>query len=107
MKRKESKESLSAEQYNRIYNLITILGIVIVIPVWYFTNDFWGLIALCFGIWSLLWYNEGAHRDVIDEFEYAYPKDGFRLMFKSWPWFIPVAIVAYVCCKQWMPYLFE
>lgn len=93
-------------RYQRNYAIIFCLGIIAIVAVWYFTNPFWGATALAFGIWSLAWYEDGAHENCIDEWEYAYPEDGFRRMFNSWPWFLGFALIAYLCCNRWMPCLF-
>ena len=94
-------------RYQRNYNLIIFLGLVAVVAVWYFTNHFWGLTTLAFGIWSWIFYDDGAQENCIDEWEYAYPQDGFLRMFKSCPWFIGFAVIAYFICKHSMPWLFD
>ena len=94
-------------RYRRNYRIIVCLWIVSAIAIGYFVNLFWGAMAVVFGLWSWINYEEGSQENCMDEWEYAYPEDGFRQMFKSWPWFIPVMITAYICCKLWMPYLFE
>lgn len=94
-------------RYQRNYALIVCLGLAAAIAVWYFTNHFWGATSLAFGIWSLCWYEDGAQENCIDEWEYAYPDDGFRRMFKSWPWFIGLAVVAFLICRRIMPWLFD
>ena len=90
-------------RYNRIYNLVIVLWLLAFIVVWWFAGWFWGIVCLAFGIWSSAWYENGA----MDEYEYAYPKYGFRLMFKSWPWFIVLAGIAYFLCQAYMPWLFS
>ena len=93
-------------RYQRNYTVIVCIGLAVVAAIWYFTNPFWGVVALAFGIWSWGWYEDGARENCIDEWEFAYPKDGFRRMLDSWPWFICFAFVAYIWCKRWMPWLF-
>ena len=93
-------------RYQRNYTAIRFLGYAMVIAVWYFTNHFWGAVTLSFVIWSVSWYEDGASEECVDEWEFAYPKDGIRRMVNSWPWFACFAFIAYVCCKRWMPWLF-
>lgn len=92
-------------RYERNYTIIVILGFVAVVAIWYFTNHFWGATALVFLLWSEIWYDYGAQKDCMDEWEYAYPEDGFRYMFKSWPWFIGLAVIAYLVCRFTAPWL--
>ena len=82
-------------RYNLIYGIVWWCGVVIIAAVWWLVGWKVGLLTLAFGLWSWLWYENGATDNCIDEFEYAYPKDGFRRMFKSWPWFVVLAAVAY------------
>ena len=93
-------------RYQRNYAIIVLIGLVAVSAIWYFFGHFWGGTALAFGLWSWYWYEEGAQENCMDEWEFAYPKDGFCLMRNSWPWFVCFAFVAYICCKRWMPWLF-
>lgn len=86
-------------RYNRIYTLIVLVYIAVVCTVWYYFGKFYGVSALIFGLWSWYWYEDGASENCIDEYEYAYPKDGFRRMFKSWPWFVIPLYVIYQLCK--------
>ena len=92
--------------YYRNYRLIVCLSIVTIAVIWYFAGHFWGVMALLFAIWSLAFYEEGATENCIDEYEYAYPKDGFRNMRGSWPWFIGLAVIAYFICKKFMSWIF-
>lgn len=94
------------DRYQRNYNLIVCFGLAAVVAIWYFTNHFFGATALAFWLWSWCWYDEGAQENCIDEWEYAYPNDGLRCMFKSWPWFAALAVIAYFICKPLMPWLF-
>ena len=93
-------------RYNRIYNGVFLLGILVIIATFCFAGWFWGFVMLAFVLWSEGWYDKGATDDCMDEYEYAYPREGFRLMFKSWPWFIGFATIAYFFCKHNMPWLF-
>ena len=93
-------------RYQRNYAIIVILGLAVVVAVWYFTCHFYGVTLLAFGIWSLAWYEDGAQENCMDEWEYAYPKDGFRRMVKSWPWFIGLGLIAFFFCSAYMPWLF-
>ena len=93
-------------RYQRNYTIIVCLGIAAIVAIWYFTNHFWGATTLAFGLWSWAFYEDGAQENCIDEWEYAYPKDGFRRMVNSWPWFVCFAFIAYICCNRWMPWLF-
>lgn len=92
-------------RYQLNYAIVVCLWIAAVIAIGNFINFFWCAIALSFGIWSLAWYEDGAHENCIDEWDDAYPQDGFRRMFNSWPWFLCIAFIAYICCKRWMPEL--
>ena len=94
------------DRYQRNYTIIVLLGLAAVVAIWHYTNHFWGATALAFALWSEAWYDHGATKDCMDEYEYAYPKDGFRCMFKSWPWFIGLATIAYFICKAYMSWLF-
>ena len=93
-------------RYQRNYAIVVCLSIALIIAIWYFTNHFWGATALAFALWSLGWYESGAHENCIDEWEYAYPQDGFRRMLDSWKCFAILAVIAYVFCKATMPWLF-
>ena len=93
-------------RYQRNYWTIVLLGLITVVAVWYFTCHFYGITALAFGFWSLLAYDKGASEDCIDEYEFAYPEDGFHYMFKSWPWFFVLALLAFFFCNAYMPWLF-
>ena len=95
------------QRYQRNYRIIVCFWIAATIAIGYFTNLFWCTTAFCFGFWSLIWYDEGAQENCMEEWEYAYPQDGFRLMFKSWPWFAVISIIAYFFCKRFMPYFFD
>ncbi|MBR1648588.1 MAG: hypothetical protein IJ689_03205 [Alphaproteobacteria bacterium] len=106
---KKSKEMTPFEKYyrryQRIYNTIAVISFACVIAIWLMTGWFFGVVALLFVFWSFSWYDEGASQNCVDEYEYAYPEDGFRLMFKSWPWFVLMAGIAYFFCRN-MPWLF-
>lgn len=94
------------QRYHQIYNSLVLASIVAIIAAFYFIGLFWGFATLAFAFWSFGWYEDGATEDCMDEYEYAYPKDGFRRMFKSWPWFFGLATIAYFICKAGMPWLF-
>jgi hypothetical protein len=96
----------SYNRYQRNYAIIVFLCLAVVVAVWYFTNHFWGIVAFAFGYLSWIAYDEGASENCMDEYEYAYPKDGFRRMVKSWPWFFVLAILAFFFCNAYMPWLF-
>ena len=93
-------------RYQRNYTIIVLLGLAAVFAVWYFTCPFYGATTLAFGLWSWFAYDEGASENCIDEYEYAYPQDGFRRMVKSWPWFFGLALIAFFFCNAHMPWLF-
>ncbi len=93
-------------RYQRNYTIIVLLGLAAVFAVWYFTCPFYGATTLAFGLWSWFAYDEGASENCIDEYEFAYPKDGFRRMVKSWPWFFGLALIAFFFCNAYMPWLF-
>ena len=93
-------------RYQRNYTVVVLLWLAVVVAVWYFTGHFYGITTLAFGIWSLAWYEDGAQENCMDEWEYAYPKDGFRRMVKSWPWFIGLGLIAFFFCNTYMPWLF-
>ena len=95
------------DRYQRNYIIIVFLWLAIVVAIWYFTGWFWSITVFIFGLGSLWAYENGAQENCIDEYEFAYPKDGFRRMFKSWPWFVGIAIIAYFFCDAYMPWLFE
>lgn len=98
-------------RYQRNYWTVVLLGLITVVAVWYFTNHFWGICTLIFGLWSWVAYDAGAQEQCIDEWEYAYPEDGFSFMIESlrdgWPWFIGLGFLAYLFCKKAMPWLFN
>ena len=93
-------------RYHRNYRLIVCLSIVTIAVIWYFAGHFWGIAALLFAIWSESFYEEGATENCMDEYQYAYPKDGFRKMFKSWPYFAIMLLIAYFICQKFMPWIF-
>lgn len=93
--------------YRLKYTIIVCLSIVAVIAIWYFISLFWGVISLLFGVWSLCWYEDGARENCVDEWEDAYPEDGLRRMFCSWPWCAALVALIYFFCKIYMPNLFE
>ena len=94
-------------RYQRNYRIIVCLWIATAIAIGYFINFFWCAIAFCFGFWNWIWYEDGAKENCMDEYEFAYPKDGLRLMCKSWPWFAVIVTIAYFFVKRFMPYLFD
>lgn len=94
-------------RYQRNYNIIVCLCIAAVIAVFYYIAPFWGVASFAFGFWSWLWYEDGAQQNCMDEWEFAYPKDGFRRMLKSWPWYAVLATIAYFFCKATMPWCFQ
>lgn len=95
------------ERYQRNYTIISWLWFALTAVVWYFTNHFYGATVLAFGLWSSYWYKNGARENCVDEYEYAYPEDGFRRMAKSWPWFIILDLVAFFICDACMPWLLD
>ena len=107
MNKKLKKEMTPWEKeyrrYNRNYRLVVRLAMLIDIALWIFLNPFWGVAFLVFTFWNLHFYDKGSTDSCMDEYEYAYPKDGFRLMFKSWIVLIPLLIGAYFACKTLMP----
>ena len=116
MKKKTEEEQLPEHikqfkkvynRYRRNYHIIVCLWIAAEIAIGYFINLFWCAIAFCFGYWNWVWYEDGAQENCMDEYEFAYPKDGLRKMLKSWPWFAVIAIIAYFFCRRFMPYLFD
>ena len=116
-KKKQTKQiehsdgmTLWEKQYRRyclIHGVVILVGIAIMLLIYHFTNPFFGIMALAFGVWSWGWYENGAQENCVDEWEYAYPDDGFRRMVASWPWFIGLAVIAYSFCINNMPQLFE
>lgn len=82
-------------RYNRIYGIVWWCGVVLIALVWWLAGWKFGMAAMVFGLWSWLWYEQGSTDNCIDEFEYAYPQDGFRWMFKSWIWLAVLAAVGY------------
>lgn len=90
--------------YKHTYNAVICIGITITIAIFCFASMFWGFACLAFGLWSLAWYEDGATENCMDEYEYAYAKDGFRKMLKSWPWFAVLLLIAYFFCKKFMPW---
>lgn len=94
------------QRYNRLYDTACMIGVATIVATFWFARCFWGFVMLAFVLWSFGWYDKGAEENCVDEYEYGYPKDGFRLMFKSWPWFIGFTIIAYFFCNHSMPWLF-
>lgn len=90
-------------RYKRIYKAVVTIAMLIDIALWVFLKPFWGAAFLVFAFWNIYFYEKGATDNCMDEYEYAYPKDGFRTMFKSWIVLIPLLIGVYFLCRYVMP----
>ncbi|MBQ9271335.1 MAG: hypothetical protein IJ218_03625 [Alphaproteobacteria bacterium] len=99
------------QRYQIIYILVVLIAIVAIAAIGYFIDPFWCIMTTIFCIWSWLCYNYGEQEQCIDEWEYAYPKQGFREMFDSWKqdgkWFAVFVFIAYLFCKETIPTMFD
>lgn len=97
------KKTTPYRRYLNIYRLVITIAILTDIALWVFLKPFWAAAFLVFTFWNLYFYDKGARDNCVDEYEYAYPKDGFRFMLKSWIVLIPLLIGAYFIFKAHVP----
>ena len=96
------------QRYRRIYKFTVWMSIAAIAIIWYLTNWFWGLTSLIFGIWSWQFYEDGSTIYCTNDYDYkyAYTQNGLRYMFRSWPYFAVITVIAYFSCKKYMPWVF-